>query len=138
MKRCLCHCKDTNFSANHNGVALSRWVRGGVYATAKILIFQQITTLRSPCRRFQRCLCHCKDTNFSANHNFVVQNNDRQSGVYATAKILIFQQITTSPLSLRLRIGCLCHCKDTNFSANHNCLHDGGHDSAVFMPLQRY
>ena len=38
----------------------------------------------------------CKDTNFSANHNDALKRDKDQLDVYACAKILIFQQITTN------------------------------------------
>ena len=66
---CLCYCKDTNFKANHNTVSLEIQVRMVVYATAKILILKQITTVDLASSESNRCLCYCKDTNFKANHN---------------------------------------------------------------------
>ena len=38
-KRCLCHCKGTNFLANHNLTSIANLQRGDVCATAKVLIF---------------------------------------------------------------------------------------------------
>ena len=67
-----------------------------VYAIAKILIFQQITTPRTPWQLPMGCLCYCKDTNFSANHNACWHSATPSLDVYAIAKILIFQQITTA------------------------------------------
>ena len=52
-----------------------------------------------------RCFCWCKDTNFSANHNVYVARVTHDPVVFAGAKILIFQQITTGasqPFSLRM------------------------------------
>ena len=66
-----------------------------VYATAKILIFLQITTQTYDESEVRRCLCYCKDTNFSANHNRKKIYENENNVVYATAKILIFLQITT-------------------------------------------
>ena len=66
-----------------------------VYACAKILIFQQITTITKTEKIIVRCLCLCKDTNFSANHNSSLPVRRALLDVYACAKILIFQQITT-------------------------------------------
>ena len=37
-----------------------------------------------------RCLCHCKGTNFLANHNAAISTAKRVMDVYATAKVLIF------------------------------------------------
>ena len=36
---CLCHCKGTNFLANHNGPRIWAVAESDVYATAKVLIF---------------------------------------------------------------------------------------------------
>ena len=66
-----------------------------VFAGAKILIFQQITTIYPIVILVNSCFCWCKDTNFSANHNIVVLHNQHTQVVFAGAKILIFQQITT-------------------------------------------
>ena len=44
IRGCLCHCKGTNFLANHNTAMYAGNVSLDVYATAKVLIFQQITT----------------------------------------------------------------------------------------------
>ena len=41
---CLCWCKGTNFLANHNSYAAAALNEAVVYAGAKVLIFQQITT----------------------------------------------------------------------------------------------
>ena len=71
-------------------------VKTVVYATAKILIFLQITTHAGMDGREVGCLCYCKDTNFSANHNPLAGLICGRTVVYATAKILIFLQITTS------------------------------------------
>ena len=46
------------------------------------------------------CLCHCKDTNFKANHNITGVAVGAMAVVYATAKILILKQITTSQVLL--------------------------------------
>ncbi len=118
--RCFCHCKGTNFSANHNRPTASYSAIGDVSATAKVLIFQQITTqIWSHWNDF-RCFCHCKGTNFSANHNRKNKLLLMWRDVSATAKVLIFQQITTSVCRLCAYYRCFCHCKGTNFSANHN------------------
>ena len=41
------------------------------------------------------CICLCKDTNFKANHNALVEVKPFSPVVYAYAKILILKQITT-------------------------------------------
>ena len=162
--RCLCLCKDTNFLANHNTLTASSPKAFDVYASAKILIFQQITTILNHSINLMRCLCLCKDTNFLANHNPSDDVNCTDSDVYASAKILIFQQITTQDWQAFRWSGCLCLCKDTNFLANHNQSKKGikpdgdvyasakilifqqittrvrifQHRHQMFMPLQRY
>ena len=45
MLRCIWLCKDTNLKANHNGLRQSVAVAKGVYDSAKILIWKQITTV---------------------------------------------------------------------------------------------
>ena len=67
---CFCHCKDTNFKANHN--------------------LRLIVKASKVC-----CFCHCKDTNFKANHNYAADVVALHLVVSATAKILILKQITT-------------------------------------------
>ena len=42
------------------------------------------------------CYLWCKDTNFNANHNVLVQRGGFQSVVIYGAKILILMQITTN------------------------------------------
>ncbi len=42
---CFYRCKDTNFSANHNGCLSSQVVSAVAFIDAKIRIFQLITTL---------------------------------------------------------------------------------------------
>ena len=67
-----------------------------VFAGAKILIFQQITTDNVFLNVTKSCFCWCKDTNFSANHNCPNYEYIENEVVFAGAKILIFQQITTN------------------------------------------
>ena len=70
-----------------------------VFAGAKILIFQQITTEFRPDEYDSSCFCWCKDTNFSANHNTAGAKKYGENVVFAGAKILIFQQITTNTVN---------------------------------------
>ena len=42
------------------------------------------------------CFCKCKDTNFKANHNEILNYNYERIVVFANAKIQILKQITTS------------------------------------------
>ena len=66
------------------------------------------------------CICLCKDTNFKANHNTNFTKMSAWIVVYAYAKILILKQITTYIRYRRVKLSCICLCKDTNFKANHN------------------
>ena len=95
---CSLWCKDTNFSANHNKTLEQQWKGLVVLYDAKILIFQQITTFPKFKGFSKCCSLWCKDTNFSANHN----NGSRAARglivVLYDAKILIFQQITTTAI----------------------------------------
>ena len=68
---CLWYGKGTNFSANHNMYPIRMGVLRNVYDMAKVLIFQQITTVRRYFWWFAQCLWYGKGTNFSANHNDV-------------------------------------------------------------------
>ena len=69
-----------------------------------------------------RCFNYCKDTNFQANHNYMLTITIVHTVVSTTAKILIFKQITTSLQRFSLPPCCFNYCKDTNFQANHNGL----------------
>ena len=91
-----------------------------MFATAKILIWKQFTTLLYLSYRFRSCVCNCKDTNLKAIHNGwgLWQLNARV--VFATAKILIWKQFTTRSETLSARVRCVCNCKDTNLKAIHN------------------
>ena len=164
MNWCIWLCKDTNLKANHNQGASATWMGGGVYDSAKILIWKQITTSHERNAEGSRCIWLCKDTNLKANHNIAVWPNHFYIGVYDSAKILIWKQITTSQVSSTSLAGCIWLCKDTNLKANHNAGWDvkqgqrGVYDSAkiliwkqittesprtafiilVYMTLQRY
>ena len=67
-----------------------------------------------------RCLSKRKDTNFKANHNFVVFALVVVLDVCLSAKIRILKQITTSVQYECFLSRCLSKRKDTNFKANHN------------------
>ena len=67
-----------------------------VYVYAKILILKQITTALKYMILIICCICLCKDTNFKANHNELINTIFEQNVVYVYAKILILKQITTS------------------------------------------
>ena len=84
------------------------------------------------------CFCWCKDTNFSANHNDKRRHDFCFRVVFAGAKILIFQQITTTSTVANIVTGCFCWCKDTNFSANHNAVEHSTIRATLFLLVQRY
>ena len=136
----------------------------GVYDSAKILIWKQITTTKFLSTLTLRCIWLCKDTNLKANHNQSLAMARLFIGVYDSAKILIWKQITTIFGTPSLKYGCIWLCKDTNLKANHNMYwfmktpRGGVYDSAkiliwkqittlqaicsvvkgVYMTLQRY
>ena len=66
------------------------------------------------------CFCHCKDTNSKAIHNIPEVNKNSFIIVFATAKILIRKQFTTTDTWNYTCDDCFCHCKDTNSKAIHN------------------
>ena len=75
VSSCLCHRKGNEFWANHNTLTLTKLAVMVVFVTAKVMNFEQITTL---CNKFFvaiSCLCHRKGNEFWANHNrFNMQN----------------------------------------------------------------
>ena len=93
---CVCNCKDTNLKAIHNNLRLHVWPWWVVFATAKILIWKQFTTLFITTYLIICCVCNCKDTNLKAIHNPEEVNDIFAVVVFATAKILIWKQFTTS------------------------------------------
>ena len=161
---CIWLCKDTNLKANHNSQGNGNIGKFGVYDSAKILIWKQITTQLWYLHFLMRCIWLCKDTNLKANHNIWMVIVLSNHGVYDSAKILIWKQITTSYLWQWNFCWCIWLCKDTNLKANHNIfihlfyLFLGVYDSAkiliwkqitttmrggfnlplVYMTLQRY
>ena len=66
-----------------------------VFATAKILIWKQFTTVPLSSIHSTCCICNCKDTNLKAIHNYVCDLMNQAMVVFATAKILIWKQFTT-------------------------------------------
>ena len=120
--RCIWLCKDTNLKANHNSIEVLRFFVQGVYDSAKILIWKQITTGFPLSLYCHRCIWLCKDTNLKANHNYRLWLFLNYHGVYDSAKILIWKQITTVVLWFADFNGCIWLCKDTNLKANHNIL----------------
>ena len=94
---CRIRCKDTNFSANHNTFVGSPLDLSVVVYVAKIRIFQLITTFTLCAICTLGCRIRCKDTNFSANHNYGMTTYSTYGVVVYVAKIRIFQLITTEP-----------------------------------------
>ena len=92
-----------------------------MFATAKILIWKQFTTLTTRYHYLICCVCNCKDTNLKAIHNHIAIFNWFFWVVFATAKILIWKQFTTDFDVMQWNICCVCNCKDTNLKAIHNC-----------------
>ena len=120
--RCLCYYKDTHFEAIHNTGMPLKLAQQVVYATTKIHILKQFTTngmlinvaymlfmllqrytfwsnsqhntARPSCTSC--CLCYYKDTHFEAIHNSRCNNPICNGVVYATTKIHILKQFTTS------------------------------------------
>ena len=68
------------------------------------------------------CVCNCKDTNLKAIHNPYFVTLTFSPVVFATAKILIWKQFTTSGRFMTMCNRCVCNCKDTNLKAIHNLM----------------
>ena len=102
-------------------MTLSMILMVGVYDSAKILIWKQITTVGSLVYWKFWCIWLCKDTNLKANHNGMPFFKKMPEGVYDSAKILIWKQITTFSIESHTGLWCIWLCKDTNLKANHNC-----------------
>ena len=117
---CVCNCKDTNLKAIHNTTNIHTFTKNVVFATAKILIWKQFTTICLIIRCQSRCVCNCKDTNLKAIHNKQKKTNKNGKVVFATAKILIWKQFTTMAREETSQRSCVCNCKDTNLKAIHN------------------
>ena len=84
------------------------------------------------------CIYQCKDTNFKANHNPIINHKDENKVVFTNAKILILKLITTNMLEWERSICCIYQCKDTNFKANHNGVGLSNSVSTLYLPMQRY
>ena len=91
-----------------------------MFATAKILIWKQFTTVVWIVRYKFCCVCNCKDTNLKAIHNPQRAYWSYVRVVFATAKILIWKQFTTHYRLYCRTLSCVCNCKDTNLKAIHN------------------
>ena len=168
---CWLYRKGTNFRANHNtamqGARYERLLiipqrykfssksqRDGdiqelyevVDYTAKVQIFEQITTGRNYFVWWKCCWLYRKGTNFRANHNIMIHLSKTMTVVDYTAKVQIFEQITTRALNNKMwRLlliipqrykfssksqppaasteelsSCWLYRKGTNFRANHN------------------
>ena len=69
---CLCECKVNNSKAIHNIPIVGQIFLGVVYASAKLIIRKQFTTVNL-CEGFSgSCLCECKVNNSKAIHNRVL------------------------------------------------------------------
>jgi hypothetical protein len=66
-----------------------------VFASAKILIRKQFTTISAPPSVCLHCFCLCKDINSKAIHNRLYKRVNSVWTVFASAKILIRKQFTT-------------------------------------------
>ena len=120
FKSCFQWFKDTNLKANHNDhhpIHLYPYV---VSNGSKILIWKQITTLRSHSRALTSCFQWFKDTNLKANHNRYSATVGQLPVVSNGSKILIWKQITTENRVLHRLFSCFQWFKDTNLKANHN------------------
>ena len=93
---CVCNCKDTNLKAIHNQNGKPSPSMAVVFATAKILIWKQFTTESNVHIYLWGCVCNCKDTNLKAIHNIISVCQQMLLVVFATAKILIWKQFTTT------------------------------------------
>ena len=93
---------------------------GVVDYTAKVQIFEQITTMIGTALDKTGCWLYRKGTNFRANHNYSSKLFIRYIVVDYTAKVQIFEQITTEWMYTFWLGGCWLYRKGTNFRANHN------------------
>ena len=118
--RCLCHRKGNEFWANHNWRVSKKPLPLVVFVTAKVMNFEQITTVGTISFASNGCLCHRKGNEFWANHNIVCCIMLYVFVVFVTAKVMNFEQITTCRPWFRWRCRCLCHRKGNEFWANHN------------------
>ena len=117
---CFQWFKDTNLKANHNIHILDTFLITVVSNGSKILIWKQITTLPGWYALLICCFQWFKDTNLKANHNDPSIPKDLARVVSNGSKILIWKQITTVLVTLRLASRCFQWFKDTNLKANHN------------------
>ena len=104
---CVCNCKDTNLKAIHNYYSENIPLGSVVFATAKILIWKQFTTINREFADIPGCVCNCKDTNLKAIHNSQFSVLPSSLVVFATAKILIWKQFTTI---LCMCVSCIWLC----------------------------
>ena len=82
--------------------------------------FEQITTLAAESLFASNCLCHRKGNEFWANHNGRELFYLIHRIVFVTAKVMNFEQITTTRQLNNYELYCLCHRKGNEFWANHN------------------
>ena len=118
--RCLCYRKGNEFWANHNLIHEYVSCVNVVFVTAKVMNFEQITTNLAVLATHRSCLCYRKGNEFWANHNFRGLFLLFQGVVFVTAKVMNFEQITTTKVVLAFKLCCLCYRKGNEFWANHN------------------
>ena len=105
---------------------------------SKILIWKQITTLRSISFCNSCCFRYVKDTNMKANHNIARNLSSGAIGVFDISKIQIQKQITTLTSIHLNSIRCIWYFKDTNSKANHNSGAFVKFLQPVYLIFQRY
>ena len=88
--------------------------------TAKVQIFEQITTQRQRIPRSIRLLIIPQRYKFSSKSQRRTYFSLQRQVVDYTAKVQIFEQITTALVTLHNLSGCWLYRKGTNFRANHN------------------
>ena len=137
-KGCFQWFKDTNLKANHNLHPSPCLQLLAVFNGSKILIWKQITTVRSLDFLGLCCFQWFKDTNLKANHNASPITLIGDWAVFNGSKILIWKQITTQERHIIITNRCFQWFKDTNLKANHNKLGVRFCCYWLFSMVQRY
>ena len=84
-----------------------------------------------------RCYQSCKDKNFKAIHNHILQTRTSTTVVINLAKIKILKQFTTLSVAPGSSMSCYQSCKDKNFKAIHNCGDKRQYGSLVVINLAK-
>ena len=92
---CKFLCKVTKMRANHNGPAVILFIIMAVSSYAKLLKWEQITTIVRKGATHISCKFLCKVTKMRANHNPFVNICSIILAVSSYAKLLKWEQITT-------------------------------------------